>query len=444
MHSLFSNLSHFKKRRLMVPALALILVTPIAVLAGQAPAESDRSGGVAVTPIAPTSPLARLLPSTLAGLKATTDIKQLGRDRLAELVADKTSIYQEYRVSSAVSREYGGVRVDVFETQSQFAALGLFMFTSGTSKVKPIEGHLGSGSARIDGELIFWRRNYFVRVGDATQKPSRGSASARETLARAVAEGIGPGTSADSRPPLLDSLPSESLVPQSLRYVLGPESLSAFLDHGREMFEFEGDTEAVLGQYLGQYPQSERSTLGTRDTDRTLTSSTKPANIAASTPDPTLTLLIVECHTPQFATEAMARLTSYVSALSEADQQRVVLKRTGNYVVEAVNVQNREYAEGLVNSVQYPYIVKWLRNPLWPTNDPFRMEKTANMLVSTFGLLGLILATVLVVGTVFGSTVFLKRRKQQQEVFSDAGGMLRLDIEPFESVLLRLPPKRDK
>ena len=105
-----------------------------------------------------------------------------------------------------------------------------------------------------------------------------------------------------------------------------------------------------------------------------------------------------------------------------------------------MNAGDRELAERLVNSVQYPYTVKWLRNPLWPTNDPFRTQKAAEMLVSTFGLLGLILMTVLLGGTVFGTTVFLKRRKRQREVFSDAGGMLRLDIEPF---VLALPPKKE-
>jgi hypothetical protein len=237
-------------------------------------------------------------------------------------------------------------------------------------------------------------------------------------------------------------LPSASLVPESRQYFLGSESLNTSVEHGREMFEFVGDTEAVMGQY----PQGEISNgpvSQARASDQATVNVRSAQGSAPSSPDSSLKLLIVECHTPQFATDAMERVTSYVSSLPEFEQQQIVLKRTGNYVIEALNVRNREVAEGLINSVQYPYTVKWLRNPLWPANDPFRMEKAANMLLSTFGLLGLILVTVLAVGSIVGTTIFLKRRKQQREVFSDAGGMLRLDIDQFESVLLGLPPKRD-
>jgi hypothetical protein len=202
------------------------------------------------------------------------------------------------------------------------------------------------------------------------------------------------------------------------------------------MFEFVGDTEAVAGEYtkgenngVSQAQASDQTKGG---------SNVRAATVPAGLP---MKLVIVECHTPEFATDELARVTSYISSLPEIEQQHIVFKRTGNYIVAAMNVGDREFAEGLVNSVQYPYTVKWLRNPLWPTNDPFRMQKTADMLLSTFGLLGLIMLTVLVGGTIFGTSIFLKRRKQQREVFSDAGGMLRLDIEPF---VLALPPKRSE
>jgi hypothetical protein len=232
------------------------------------------------------------------------------------------------------------------------------------------------------------------------------------------------------------SLPGAALVPTSQRYFLGPESLNTFVNQGREMFEFLGDTEAVAAEYTKTGNDNVAQTR-TPDKAKGESKAADAALLNGKLPK----LVIVECHTPEFATDELAKVTAYVSSLSEIEQQKIVFKRTGNYIVAAVNVSDREFGEGMVNAVQYPYTVKWLRNPLWPTNDPFRTQKAAEMLLSTFGLLGLILLTVLVGGTIFGTSVFLKRRKQQQEVFSDAGGMLRLEIEPF---ILGLPPKREE
>jgi hypothetical protein len=181
------------------------------------------------------------------------------------------------------------------------------------------------------------------------------------------------------------------------------------------MFPFFGDAEAVIGHY------SQGS--------------------ASATP---LKLLIVEYHTPQFATDAMQQLSGFLATLSEDEQSRLIIKREGNYILEASSFADRQQAQSLIDSIEYPYTVKWLRNPLWPTNDPFRTQKAAQMLLSTFGLLGLLLMTVFVGGAVFGTTVFLRRRRQQRRAFSDGGGMLRLELDPFDGVILGLPAKRDE
>lgn len=399
-----------------VLALVFLVTSQLAIRADD-PAPGDDVVNLAASG----SPL-RLLPDMLAGQKATSDAKLVGRDRIVDVVGDMAPIYQEYFVVSAGSREYTGARVDVFETRNQFAALGLFQFSSGGTKTKNRGLDIGSESAQLDDAIIFWKGNFFVRISASNRKGAGGTSALHVILARAVANSIVPANPAETRPPLFDSLPSSLpdavLVPGSQRYFLGSESLNAYVEHGRDMFEFRGDTEAVVAQYTkaGGEP------------------------VAGTIPAP-LMMVIVECHTPEFATDELARVSSYVESLSEIEQQKIIFKRTGNYIVAAVDVGDREFAEGLVNSVQYPYTVKWLRNPLWPTNDPFRAQKAAEMLLSTFGLLGLILLTVLVVGTIFGASVFLKRRKRQEEIFTDAGGMLRLDIEPF---MLALPPKRDE
>ena len=412
-----------RKKILSLAAIALFIASPfiwspLAIKAQQPAPTGDQQ----VVALATARPLAELLPDKLAGFRATGDIKQYSADNLAQLVADKAPVYQEYRVGRAASRQYGRARVDVFETENQLAACGLVTYASGTGASKALTEKIGSGGAQVDGALLFWKDNYFVRVTNATAQ-----------LARAVAGAITPKDPA-VRPRLLDDLPRQSIIAESQRYFLGPESLNTYVERGRDMFGFAGDAEAVMAEYV---QNSEAGTRKAAPKDSTVSGS---LNLHQASP---LKVIIIEYKTPQFAYDAMARATDYVNSLAEADQGRIIVKREGKYIVEAVNFQDREAAQALVDSVKYPYGVKWINDPRRPPRDPFRMQKAAQMLVSTFGLLGLLLLTVFVGGAVFGTTIFLKRRKQQQEIFSDAGGMLRLELDPFEPTLLGLPPKRD-
>lgn len=415
----------------MYLAIALLsLLAPVAIRGQQPTAAPSRAIAVA-----PAHPFSGLLPGRLGSFAATSEITPVEADAVADLASDQAKAFQEYRVLAAAFRRYGNLRVEVFHTRNQSAAFGLFTYVSG--KEGKAEGNIGSDGAMVGSSAVFWKGSYFVRV--AASEPAPGTRGAAVALARAVSNSIDSRGEAVSRPALLESLPAFQMIPGSERYFLGPESLGAYVERGREVFVFPGDAEAVLADYDQRAPADALSQdVGTQSTGNS--SSAETAGVSESqTP---LQLLIVEYHTPQFATDAFISLSRFVESLPEEERNQILFQREGNYIVKAVKVRNRELAETLMGSIKYPYTVKWLRNPLWPTDDPFRMEKTAQMLVSTFGLLGLILLTVLLFGSAFGATIFLKRRKRQQEVFSDAGGMLRLEIDPFESTLLGLPPKR--
>jgi hypothetical protein len=403
-----------RKWLLSLAAMACLIASPFSIRAQQ-----PAAGNQQVIAIATERPLAELLPDRLAGVKATSNMKQVTADALTELVGDQAAVYREYYVTRAASRQYGAARVDVFASAHPFGAFGLLTFYGGTSHSG--SDRIGADSARTGDGLAFWKNNYFVRV-TAANGQKRPAASGDAALARAVAGEI-PAQKPDERPVIFRSLPAVARDATSPRYFLGPESLNTTVAGSRDLYAFNGDAEAVVAQY----EQGPDIVPGKR--------------IPVSAP---MRLVIIEYHTPQFAYDAIARANQFVSSLSEAEQQHIIVKREGNFIVEAVNFDDRDAAQAIVDAVQYPYGVQWLHHPSIPSPDPFRGQKAAQMLLSTFGLLGLLLGSVLVCGSIFGTTMFLKRRKRMQETFSDAGEMLRLNLSPFEGTMLGLPPKRSE
>jgi hypothetical protein len=401
---------------LSLVAMACLIASPFSIRAQQ-PATAGSQPVVAITT---ERPLGDLLPDKLAGHKATGSVKQVTADALAELVGDQATVYREYYVTRAASRQYGAARVDVFASTHPFGAFGLLTFYGNASRAA--SDNLGADSARTADALVFWKNNYFIRV-TAANGQSRAPISGDATLARAIAGEI-TAQRFEERPVIFRSLPAGARPATGLRYFLGPESLNAAVAGSRDLYAFNGDAEAVVAEY-----------------ELKPDAATKTAAAAPAT-EP-MRLVIIEYHTPQFAYDAINRANQFVSSLTETEQQRIIIKREGNYIVEAVNFNDRNAAQAIVDAVQYPYGVQWLHHPSIPSPDPFRAQKAAQMLVSTFGLLGVLLGTVLVCGSIFGTTMFLKRRKAMQSAFSDAGQMLRLELNPLEGAILGLPPKRE-
>jgi hypothetical protein len=360
--------------------------------------------------------IGRALPDQLGQFRASGDLKQVSASEISQIAPEHAAVLQEYGLGSAAARDYGALRVEVFELPNHASAVGLFTFHAGGRAIQVGNPDpAGQNSAKIDDAFFLVDEQFVVRL-TPTQAGRVPASGQYLQLARAVAAAIPPGANPGKEATLLDHLPADGLIGRPI-YAKGPEVLGRFVEHSREMFPFPGDAAAAIGYY-------------------------SQGDGSAQTPP--LKLLIVEYHTPQFATDAMEQLSGVLATLSEEEQSRMIIKREGNYILEASSFLDRQQAQSLIDSIEYPYTVKWLRNPLWPTNDPFRTQKAAQMLLSTFGLLGVLLMTVAAGGAIFGTTVFLRRRKQQRRAFSDAGGMLRLELDPFDGVILGLPAKRDE
>lgn len=158
-------------------------------------------------------------------------------------------------------------------------------------------------------------------------------------------------------------------------------------------------------------------------------------------------LVIVEFPTPQHSVEADAAIKQRVEELKAAGKPVPSLySRVGNYSVFVFDAPDFAAAERLASQVKYEKDVRWLGH------NPHAEEiitrayttKMGGVILTTLITTGLAILLCLGVGGAIGGIVFLHRRSQQaaQEVYTDAGGMVRLNIEdlntpPATSNLLR-------
>jgi hypothetical protein len=149
-------------------------------------------------------------------------------------------------------------------------------------------------------------------------------------------------------------------------------------------------------------------------------------------------LVVVEYPTPQHAFDADAAVTRRIAELSAAGQPvPSAYKRVGNYSVFVFDAPDTAAAEKLASGVKYQKDVRWLgRNP---HEDEIAIRAyTSTMggvIMTTLITTGLAILLCLAVGGAIGGAIFLSRRARHaaQEIYSDAGGMLRLNIEDLNT-----------
>jgi hypothetical protein len=145
-------------------------------------------------------------------------------------------------------------------------------------------------------------------------------------------------------------------------------------------------------------------------------------------------LVVVEFPTPQHSVDADAAINERITQLRAAGQPvPSAYKRVGNYSVFVFDAPDAARAENLLSQVKYEKDVRWLgRNPhAYEIASQRYTRKMGNVILTTLISTGLAILFCLGVGGIIGGIVFLRRRAQHtaQEIYSDAGGMLRLNIE---------------
>lgn len=289
----------------------------------------------------------------------------------------------------AAARRYASVRISAYRMVDEPSANALLRsLQTGPATPVAVGDEAWTDGA---GALAF-------RVGTYTVVLEGGTAEAREGAAAALAERIG-------RQPvhatLARSLPVAGRIAGTERYAPSLEVLGRFRpDLTSDVFRF-----------------------GARGADAVV------ADYAQSGATP-LRLTIVEYQTPQLAGDAERSIQAHYEALAPEALATRLVKREGNYMVEATGVADRATAEAVVNSVRYEVTIKMLKG-----DDPVNMlvfteeaRKAALLFANSFLIVGIAFAVAIGFGLTVGLVVFLRRRRASSERFSDAGGMTHLDI----------------
>ena len=144
-------------------------------------------------------------------------------------------------------------------------------------------------------------------------------------------------------------------------------------------------------------------------------------------------VLIVEFNTPQLAKENDERITARIQELWKLGQPApTAYRRIGNYSVFVFDAPDDASAKQLIDQVHYEQVVSWLgENPnILKQAEKYYVDTTLGVLVAVLKASGYALLACLGLGGLAGTLLFTHRRNQQKvTAYSDAGGMMRLNLD---------------
>lgn len=295
-----------------------------------------------------------------------------------------------------VGPNFHKVTVEKYEFRQDVQAYEMLSLISAAirqskSNVEIVNG-IGTAGFATDNELAFVKGVTFVRIRNLGERPVD-----LNGFANAWAESIDKG---------------EGDIPVLIKHLPSPE---------------EGQKQAV---YLNSFADLHRLPFQHAIYDAVQADSNADAVLATYGPSK---LLLIEFHTPQLATENDKRIIARIQELWKLGQPApTAYKRVGNYSVLVFDAPDEQTAKRLVDDVKYEQVVQWLgENPnIYKEAEKQYINTTLGVLVAVLKASGYALVACLGLGGLIGGLLFTYRRSQQKAVtFSDAGGMLRLNLD---------------
>jgi hypothetical protein len=340
---------------------------------------------------------ANLFPKTIG------DFRSQGANRSASLWEDSKP--EGFNIQGAAEGTFVSPRgekmsVLLVKTRTQDSAYALLTTASAWMKkekqAQPMkQGDIGTAGYIGSDRVAFYKGRAYVVITKLSGKDEK----ALEDFARAFAGTLEQGE--NEIPVLVKHLPDWEKAQERAIYAVTPQELKRATDFEPvfDAVSFEGGAEAVTATY---------------DNAR---------------------LVIVEFTTPQIAASNDASITERIKQLRENGQPVPSLyRRVGNYSVFVFNASDETAAAKLVDQVKYEQSIQWLgENPLaWARAEKQHTREAVSLILGIAKTIGFFVAICLGGGAVVGGLAFLRRRSQQRaaaETYSDAGGMLRLNID---------------
>ena len=159
---------------------------------------------------------------------------------------------------------------------------------------------------------------------------------------------------------------------------------------------------------------------------------------AVTAPYPQGKLLIVEYTTPQASVDTDNKIKQIFA--ESAPNPPVFYRRIGNYNVFLFDGNDENAANELFDQVKYEKVVQWLgEDPtLLQRAERALVKTTADMFLSTATAIVLGLGFALLTGIIVGLAFYYIRLNQRASMkeFSDAGGMIRLNLDELTPTIL--------